>query len=93
MVYNPLYSIFGITPTIILLFIFICLWETVWKGIALWKSGKNRQFAWFVCIFVINTLGILPIVYLLFFQKHERHERKPVKHRAKSQPQPARKRK
>jgi Family of unknown function (DUF5652) len=93
MIYNPLYSVLGITPTIIILFIFIALWEAVWKGIALWKSGKNKQFAWFVCIFVINTLGILPIIYLLFFQKHEGKERRPQRRRIKQQPQPVRKRK
>lgn len=44
-------------------------WSGVWKGIALWKAGKNRQLAWFVCIFIFNTLGILPIIYLIWFQK------------------------
>lgn len=44
-------------------------WEIIWKGIALWKTGRNNQMYWFIAILVINTLGILPIVYLLFFQK------------------------
>jgi hypothetical protein len=54
---------------ILLLIIVISLWEAVWKGIALWKSGRNNQLAWFICILIFNTIGILPIVYLLFFQK------------------------
>lgn len=74
MLINPLYNLWGITPSVILIFAVIVVWETVWKGIALWKSGKNKQLPWFVCIFIFNTLGILPIVYLLFFQK--RTERK-----------------
>lgn len=69
MLINPLYNLWGITPSVILIFVLICVWEAVWKGIALWKSGKNRQMPWFVCIFIFNTLGILPIIYLLFFQK------------------------
>jgi len=46
----------------------LMIWEAVWKGIALWKAGRHGQLTWFVCIFIFNTIGILPIVYLLFFQ-------------------------
>jgi len=48
---------------------FIVAWEMVWKGIALWKCGRNKQLVWFVLIFILNTAGILPIVYLLLFRK------------------------
>ncbi|MFH1284672.1 MAG: DUF5652 family protein [Candidatus Peregrinibacteria bacterium] len=47
----------------------LVLWEAVWKAIALWKAGRNKQLKWFVVIFIFNTVGILPIVYLKFFQK------------------------
>ena len=43
-------------------------WTMVWTGIALWKSAKNNQIAWFIVLFLVNTLGILEIVYLAFFQ-------------------------
>jgi hypothetical protein len=49
--------------------IILIIWEGVWKGIALWKSGRNNQLAWFVCVLIFNTIGILPIIYLAFFQK------------------------
>lgn len=49
--------------------IIIAVWEAAWKGIALWKSGRNNHLWWFVAIFVLNTFGLLPIAYLLFFQK------------------------
>ena len=41
------------------------VWEAVWKGIALYLSGKREQKAWFVFLLVINSMGILPIVYLV----------------------------
>jgi methionyl-tRNA synthetase len=47
----------------------IVIWETVWKGFALWYASKNNQLNWFIAIFILNTVGILPIVYLKFFQK------------------------
>ena len=54
-----------LVPIIILL----ALWDSTWKVIAMWKSARNNQLAWFVCIAIFNTLGILPILYILFFQK------------------------
>jgi hypothetical protein len=45
------------------------VWEMAWKGIALWKASQNRHLAWFICIFIFNTLGILPIVYIFAFSR------------------------
>lgn len=47
----------------------LALWELIWKAIALWKCGRNNQLKWFVAILLLNTVGILPIAYLKFFQK------------------------
>jgi hypothetical protein len=47
------------------LFVVLILWDFIWKGIALWKAARNNQLAWFVCIAVFNTIGILPIIYIL----------------------------
>jgi hypothetical protein len=56
------------TPLIIVLIIVLIFWEAVWKGIALWKAGNQKQLGWFIALFVLNTLGILPIVYIWWFQ-------------------------
>lgn len=47
------------------------IWEAVWKGLALWRAARNGQMAWYVAILVLNTAGILPIVYLLIIGKKE----------------------
>lgn len=39
--------------------------DLVLKGYALWHAGKNKQKAWFIALFIINSLGILPLIYLL----------------------------
>ncbi|MBW3016788.1 hypothetical protein KY316_00305 [Candidatus Woesearchaeota archaeon] len=54
---------------LLLLLIPFAIWDAVWKGIGLWKSGRNNQLVWFICMFLFNTLGLLPIIYILFFQK------------------------
>jgi len=43
-------------------------WEAGWKGYGLWKAAKNSQKYWFVAMLLVNSLGILPIVYLKFYQ-------------------------
>jgi predicted permease len=45
------------------------IWELFWKGMALWRASQNKQRNWFIGLLVINTIGILPIIYLKFFQK------------------------
>ncbi|MBN2057696.1 MAG: hypothetical protein JW782_02750 [Candidatus Saganbacteria bacterium] len=47
----------------------LIIWSLIWKGIALWKAARQGQPAWFVCLLIINTAGILEIIYLSFFQK------------------------
>ena len=63
----------NISPLVLLslalILIILIIWENIWKGIGMWKSAKNNQLHWFIAIFVFNTIGILPIIYLLYFQK------------------------
>ena len=47
----------------------VVAWEMVWKGIALWKAGRNAHLIWFICLFIFNTVGILPIIYIFAFSK------------------------
>lgn len=47
----------------------ILIWSITWKGLALWKAAKKDQKPWFVAILVVNTLGLLEIVYLFLVPK------------------------
>jgi len=67
-------------PIIILLLV---IWSLFWKGYALWKSAKNDQIRWFLAILIINTVGILPIIYLKFFQEQKLKENKNCLKRGK----------
>jgi len=50
--------------------IILSIWDCVWKLIAMWKAAKNNHLAWFICIFIFNTIGILPIIYILIQKKN-----------------------
>ena len=61
-------------PLLVLLILalaMLVIWDGVWKLIALWKSARHGQLAWFICLAFFSTAGILPILYLWLFQKKE----------------------
>lgn len=45
------------------------LWTLYWKIGALWEAARHGQRIWFVALLVVNTVGILEIVYLIWFRK------------------------
>lgn len=55
--------------TFLPLIIILTAWELIWKLIAMWKAGRNNHLAWFIIIALINTVGILPIIYILIQRK------------------------
>lgn len=63
---NALAAIAGVHPLFIIL---IIVWSLIWKGLALWRSAELGQKYWFIAILVINTLGILEIIYYFFVAK------------------------
>ena len=47
------------------------LWTLPWKAVALWKSSRNGDKAWFILLLILNTLGILEIFYIFVFSKRK----------------------
>jgi len=45
------------------------VWSIFWKGLALWRASQLKQRNWFVVMLILNTIGILEIVYLFRFAK------------------------
>ena len=59
-------------PNLLIMWLVIPLflvWSMAWKGIALWRAGRNDHLAWFIVLFVVNKLGILPIIYIFAFSR------------------------
>ncbi len=51
------------------LLVIILIWSIIWKGLALWKSAREGSKVWFVVLLIVNTIGILEILYLYVFSK------------------------
>ncbi len=43
----------------------LLIWSLFWKGLALWRSARSGQKYWFIALLVVNTVGVLEIIYLL----------------------------
>jgi hypothetical protein len=56
----------------LILFTLITLWELTWKTIGGWKAARNNQPLWFIFILITNTLGILPIIYLIINKEQKK---------------------
>ncbi|MDO8551367.1 MAG: DUF5652 family protein [bacterium] len=58
---------FTVLQTVLLLLVIV--WSLLWKGVSLWKAAKNNQRYWFIALLVVNSLGILEVLYLAFWQR------------------------
>lgn len=56
---------FHITTTQEIIISLLVAWDIIWRGIALWRAAKKQQTTWYVLLLVLNSVGVLPIIYLL----------------------------
>ena len=56
---------------LITLCIVLSIWDLIRKAIALYKAWQRNQIVRFIFIFIFNTCGILPIIYLIINRKSE----------------------
>ena len=47
------------------------VWTMAWKGVALWRAGRSGHLVWFIVMFIINTAGILEIIYIFAISRRE----------------------
>ena len=59
------FNSFGMS--IVIAALVVCL--IILKGYALWSAAKRDEKWWFIALLIINTLGILEIIYIVFFVK------------------------
>jgi hypothetical protein len=68
----PLDACIASLPWLIPLLIVLIAWDLAWRGVALWRAGRNAHLVWFICLFIFNTLGILPIIYIFAFSEKKK---------------------
>lgn len=55
--------------------VLMIIWSLIWKGLALWRSAKRNDTVWFVIFLVVNTVGVLEIIYLYLVAPDKKTEK------------------
>lgn len=63
-----------------LLLLLALAWTVPWKGVALWKAAQRKDLWWFIAILILNTMGILEILYVFIFSKWVKKETHHTEH-------------
>lgn len=58
-------SIAGMTTLLII----VIAWTMAWKGLALWRAARSGAKIWFIVLLLVNTVGILDIIYYFYVHK------------------------
>ena len=76
---SALSASFGMTPEQFQILLgVLAVWTIPWKGVALWKSATQKEKWWFIILLVINTIGILEILYIFVFSKKRAEPSSPT---------------
>lgn len=54
------------------LLVVLVAWSLMWKGLALWRAARREEKTWFVLLLIVNTLGILEIIYYFLIAKTDK---------------------
>ncbi|MDD5489176.1 MAG: DUF5652 family protein [Candidatus Moranbacteria bacterium] len=55
----------------------LIVWTLFWKGMALWKSARRGEMIWFIVLLILNTLGILEIIYIFIVARKRTTQTEP----------------
>jgi heme A synthase len=65
---TELSNVFGISyKAMLFIFVLVVVWSAIWKLMAMWKAAKKGAIAWFIVFGLVNTVGILEILYIYVF--------------------------
>jgi len=62
-----------VLPIVGILFLLLIVWSLYWKARALWLAARKNDIKWFIALLLINTAGILEILYIYRFSKKNKH--------------------
>jgi hypothetical protein len=69
----------GISPVLAgIALIIVLVWSIYWKGRALWTSARGTHMVWFIVFLLVNTVGILEILYIYVFNKDKTQAASPA---------------
>jgi len=67
---------FDVSTTWLTVIFLLAIWDLVWKSIALWRAARNSATGWFIALVLVNSAGVLPIIYILKTNRQSRNKAK-----------------
>jgi len=67
--FSTMMSQWGIPAWAFYILAAIFIWSYVWKLLALWKAATKKSVVWFIVLALVNTVGILEILYIFVFSR------------------------
>lgn len=64
------------SPIFLAFLLVFVLWSLIWKALALWRAAHRNEKIWFGVFLIVNTIGILEIIYLLITREKDNTEEK-----------------
>ena len=58
-----------------ILYLFLAIWSLVWKIFAVWKAAREGAKLWYIVIMILNTAGILEIIYIFFISRRKSNKK------------------
>jgi hypothetical protein len=66
------------------LIVVMIIWTIVWKLLALWKSARKNHIVWFIVLAIVNTVGILEILYIYILSEAKPEKKKQLTKKKKT---------
>ncbi len=74
--FDLLFSNSNLSPELVskffVVYLLVIIWSLFWKGMALWRASRLGQKGWFWALMLLNTVGILEIIYIYVVSKEKK---------------------
>ena len=65
--YNHFFEFWAIFPILAIILLSLFSLDLILRAVSLWRAARAKQTFWFIALLLLNTMTILPIIYLIFF--------------------------
>jgi hypothetical protein len=59
------------------------VWIVFWKILSMWKAARNNHKIWFVVLLLVNTIGLLEVLYYFVFSEIKSNNKDKIKKKRK----------
>lgn len=76
----------NLTPTQTSILGILLLIAVALKGYCLWNAAQKNHKIWFIFLLIVNTVGILEIIYIVFVIEREKFNKEKLDNTSDSAP-------